>query len=164
MFFHLLTQAPCFCILPAQATNRQSRVNPYNDFDYPTRTITAKYVPEQQMLYFKGNIAASNQLKCYNLLTAENDQATVGFYAKPVSIGDFQKHCVQRRKYPVLLKLEFNNAIKETEVQPTRAAARKGNIEKNQNPRIVPCKPTTTTFSIYLLYLNRNDLSSNAGC
>jgi len=69
---------------------------------------------------------------------AENDQATVGFYAKPVSIGDFQKHCVQRRKYPVLLKLEFNNAIKETEVQPTRAAARKGNIEKNQNPRIVP--------------------------
>ena len=50
----------------------------------------------------------------------------------------------------MLLKLEFNNAIKETEVQPTRAAARKGNIEKNQNPRIVPCKPTT--FSIPFRY------------
>jgi len=69
---------------------------------------------------------------------AENDQATVGFYAKPVAIGDFQKHCAQRRKYPVLLKLEFNNAIKEREVQPSRVGTRKGNIEKNQNPRIVP--------------------------
>jgi len=68
----------------------------------------------------------------------ENDQATSGFYAKPVAIGDFQKHCVQRRKYPVLLKLEFNNAVKEREVQPSRVGTRKNNIEKNQNPRIVP--------------------------
>jgi len=69
---------------------------------------------------------------------AENDQRTSGFYAKPVSIGDFTKHCAQRRKYPVLLKLEFNNAIKEREIQPSRHGTRKVNIEKNQNPRVVP--------------------------
>ena len=74
------------------------------------------------------------------IISAENDQATSGFYAKPVAIGDFQKHCVQRRKYPVLLKLEFNNAVKEREVQPSRVGTRKNNIEKNQNPRIVPCE------------------------
>ena len=73
-------------------------------------------------------------------LSAESDQATSGFYAKPVSIGDFTKHCAQRRKYPVLLKLEFNNAIKEREIQPSRHGTRKVNIEKNQNPRVVPCK------------------------
>ena len=73
-------------------------------------------------------------------ISAENDQRTSGFYAKPVSIGDFTKHCAQRRKYPVLLKLEFNNAIKEREIQPSRHGTRKVNIEKNQNPRVVPCK------------------------
>merc|ERR1719464_281627 len=69
---------------------------------------------------------------------AENDQRTSGFYAKPVSIGDFTKHCAQRRKYPVLLKLEFNNAIKEREIQPSRHGTKKVNLEKNQNPRCVP--------------------------
>jgi protein tyrosine phosphatase len=69
---------------------------------------------------------------------AESDQATSGFYAKPVSIGDFAKHCAQRRKYPVLLKLEFNNAIKEREIQPSRHGTKKVNLEKNQNPRCVP--------------------------
>ena len=73
-------------------------------------------------------------------ISAESDQATSGFYAKPVSIGDFAKHCAQRRKYPVLLKLEFNNAIKEREIQPSRHGTRKVNLEKNQNPRVVPCK------------------------
>ena len=71
-------------------------------------------------------------LLAWSSFSAENDQATSGFYAKPVAIGDFQKHCIQRRKYPVLLKLEFNNAVKEREIQPCRASNRKNNIEKNQ--------------------------------
>ena len=81
-----------------------------------------------------------SKILCNCLFAAENDERTSGFYAKPVSIGDFTKHCAQRRKYPVLLKLEFNNAIKEREVQPSRHGTRKVNIEKNQNPRVVPCK------------------------
>ena len=81
-----------------------------------------------------------NTIYWYIFIAAESDQATSGFYAKPVSIGDFTKHCQQRRKYPVLLKLEFNNAIKEREIQPSRHGTRKVNIEKNQNPRVVPCK------------------------
>ena len=80
------------------------------------------------------------ELNIFIFISAENDQRTSGFYAKPVSIGDFTKHCAQRRKYPVLLKLEFNNAIKEREIQPSRHGTRKVNIEKNQNPRVVPCK------------------------
>lgn len=63
-----------------------------------------------------------------------------GFYAKPVSVGDFQKHCAQRRKYPILLKLEFNNAVREQEMQHCRHGTKKANVEKNQNPRIVPCE------------------------
>ena len=83
------------------------------------------------------------ELKDLIFLSAENDVSTSGFYAKPVSIGDFTKHCAQRRKYPVLLKLEFSNAIKEREIQPSRHGTRKVNIEINQNPRVVPCKLMT---------------------
>jgi len=57
-----------------------------------------------------------------------------------VTVGDFEKHCAQRKKYPVLLKIEYNKAIKEAEMQVTRSATKKGNLEKNQNPRNVPCK------------------------
>ena len=38
-----------------------------------------------------------------------------------MAIGDFEKHCVQRRKYPVLLQIEFNNATKENDSQVTNA-------------------------------------------
>ena len=49
----------------------------------------------------------------YFFFSAERDSFTTEFYANPVAIGDFQKHCAQRRKYPVLLQIEFNNATKE---------------------------------------------------
>ena len=45
--------------------------------------------------------------------SAERDSFTTEFYANPVGIADFEKHCIQRRKYPVLLQIEFNNATKE---------------------------------------------------
>ena len=38
-------------------------------------------------------------------LSAENDQFTSEFYELPVAVGDFEKHCAQRRKYPVLLQV-----------------------------------------------------------
>ena len=36
---------------------------------------------------------------------AEEDDVTVQLYEKPVPEQDFVKHCAQRRKYPVLLKV-----------------------------------------------------------
>ncbi len=37
--------------------------------------------------------------------SAEEDDVTVQLYEKPVPETDFVKHCAQRRKYPVLLKV-----------------------------------------------------------
>lgn len=48
---------------------------------------------------------------------AQGDSFTTEFYANPVAIADFEKHCAQRRKYPVLLQIEFNNATREDELQ-----------------------------------------------
>lgn len=72
------------------------------------------------------------------LKKAEEDDVTVQLYEKPVPETDFVRHCAQRRKYPVLLKVEFNNAIKENSSQTLRHATKKANMEKNQNPRIIP--------------------------
>ena len=40
---------------------------------------------------------------------AEEDEANVQLYEKPVPENDFVRHCVQRRKYPVLLKVRWSN-------------------------------------------------------
>ena len=95
--------------------------------------------------------------------SAENDVTTSEFYEKPVAVGDFQKHCAQRRKYPVLLQIEYNNAVKERDPAPaamavggntTRHGARKANQEKNQNPRILPCERGKNQWSCLLLHFN----------
>jgi hypothetical protein len=39
-----------------------------------------------------------------------------------------------------VLQVEFNNAIKENSSQTLRHASKKVNMEKNQNPRIIPCE------------------------
>jgi len=72
------------------------------------------------------------------LKKAEEDDVTVQLYEKPVPETDFVKHCAQRRKYPVLLKVEFNNGVKENTTNSLRHASKKTNMEKNQNPRIIP--------------------------
>jgi len=72
------------------------------------------------------------------LKKAEEDEANVQLYEKPVPENDFVRHCVQRRKYPVLLKMEFNNAVKENNQHSLRHGSKKANMEKNQNPRIIP--------------------------
>lgn len=72
------------------------------------------------------------------LKKAEDDDVTVQLYEKPVPELDFVRHCAQRRKYPVLLKVEFNNAIKEINTHSLRHGSKKANMEKNQNPRIIP--------------------------
>ena len=37
-------------------------------------------------------------------------------------------------------QVEFNNAVKENNTHSLRHGAKKSNIEKNQNPRIIPCE------------------------
>ena len=40
-----------------------------------------------------------------NNISAEEDESNVQLYEKPVPENDFVQHCIQRRKYPVLLKV-----------------------------------------------------------
>lgn len=55
----------------------------------------------------------SNENSCKMILffffffTAEEGQAMAAIADKPVEVANFVKHCEQRRKYPVLLRVEF---------------------------------------------------------
>lgn len=49
----------------------------------------------------------------------------------------FRKLCEQRRKFPVLYKLEFSTAAK-IETNTNRHAMRRNNHSKNQNPKCIP--------------------------
>ncbi|XP_055690657.1 receptor-type tyrosine-protein phosphatase kappa [Lutzomyia longipalpis] len=56
---------------------------------------------------------------------------------RQVPLKFFLKLCEQRKKFPVLFKLEFQTAIK-VENNSIRHATRKNNVEKNQNQKCVP--------------------------
>ena len=76
---------------------------------------------------------------------------TQEFYDRAVAIAEFEGHCAQRRKYPVLLKLEFNSAIRDKEmVHSVRNGTVRCNQEKNQNPRILPCEYCNPMFRVNL--------------
>ncbi|XP_059098685.1 receptor-type tyrosine-protein phosphatase kappa-like isoform X1 [Tigriopus californicus] len=72
------------------------------------------------------------------LKKAEKDRMTIEFYEKPIAVVDFEIHCAKRRKYPVLLQIEYNSAIKERENHAARVGNRRSNHERNQNPKIFP--------------------------
>ncbi|XP_066906293.1 receptor-type tyrosine-protein phosphatase kappa [Halyomorpha halys] len=55
----------------------------------------------------------------------------------PIELKNFVKHCEQRRKFPVLYKLEFQTAIK-VETHSCRHASKAANKEKNQNMKCIP--------------------------
>ncbi|KPJ04012.1 Receptor-type tyrosine-protein phosphatase kappa [Papilio xuthus] len=56
---------------------------------------------------------------------------------RPVELKNFPKLCEQRRKFPVLYKLEFQMAVK-VETHACRHAAKKTNLHKNQNQKVLP--------------------------
>lgn len=56
---------------------------------------------------------------------------------KPVPVKNFIKHCEQRRKFPILYKIEFQTAVK-VETHSCRHAMKSNNKEKNQNLRCIP--------------------------
>eukprot|EP00096_Caligus_rogercresseyi_P001665 TRINITY_DN127_c0_g2_i1.p1 TRINITY_DN127_c0_g2~~TRINITY_DN127_c0_g2_i1.p1 ORF type:complete len:775 (-),score=125.70 TRINITY_DN127_c0_g2_i1:221-2545(-) len=115
----------------------------YNELERE-RTMRRQTVVQNQQ---RGSKFFSGALKLSMMNTgiiplkkAESDGLTSSFYEKPVSIADFQKHCAQRRKYTVLLQIEYNNAVKDKEQlrNSCRHGNKKTNSEKNQNPKIVP--------------------------
>ncbi|CAG9124135.1 unnamed protein product [Plutella xylostella] len=56
---------------------------------------------------------------------------------RPVDLKSFPKLCEQRRKFPVLYKLEFQTAVK-VETHSCRHATKKTNLHKNQNQKVIP--------------------------
>jgi hypothetical protein len=46
-------------------------------------------------------------IDCRDVITAEEGNAMAAIADKPVDVANFVKHCEQRRKYPVLLRVEF---------------------------------------------------------
>ncbi|KAI5752014.1 hypothetical protein M8J77_012937 [Diaphorina citri] len=56
---------------------------------------------------------------------------------KPIPTSNYVKHCDQRRKFPVLYKLEFQTACK-VETHSCRHATKNANKEKNQNQKCIP--------------------------
>ncbi|XP_046442634.1 receptor-type tyrosine-protein phosphatase mu-like isoform X3 [Daphnia pulex] len=71
------------------------------------------------------------------LSVAEEGNAMAAIADKPVDVANFVKHCEQRRKYPVLLRVEFQTACK-VEGHSTRHGSKPENRPKNQNQKIIP--------------------------
>lgn len=78
-------------------------------------------------------------LSCYHphLFTDENNSLSTAIPDKPISLKLFIKLCEQRRKFPVLYKLEFQTAVK-VETNSCKHANRRNNLEKNQNQKCIP--------------------------
>ncbi|KAK9891184.1 hypothetical protein WA026_013500 [Henosepilachna vigintioctopunctata] len=55
----------------------------------------------------------------------------------PIDVSDFVKYCEQRRKWPVLYRLEFQFATK-VDSHSCRHGTKKANLEKNQNQKCIP--------------------------
>uniref|UniRef100_A0A1Y1L7H5 Receptor-type tyrosine-protein phosphatase kappa n=2 Tax=Photinus pyralis TaxID=7054 RepID=A0A1Y1L7H5_PHOPY len=71
------------------------------------------------------------------LLSDEKSSNLTTINEKPIQLKDYVKVCEQRRKFPVLYKLEFQIAIK-VEQHSCRHGTRRSNLEKNQNQRCIP--------------------------
>lgn len=72
-------------------------------------------------------------------LPDENGSAIPTINENPVPLKNYVKCCDQRRKFPVLYKLEFQIAVK-VETHSCRHGTKKANLEKNQNQKCIPCK------------------------
>ncbi|KAJ2948621.1 hypothetical protein O0L34_g7875 [Tuta absoluta] len=70
-------------------------------------------------------------------MTDENGSISETIPDRPVELKNFPKLCEQRRKFPVLYKLEFQTAVK-VEAHSCRHATKKSNAHKNQNQKVIP--------------------------
>lgn len=73
------------------------------------------------------------------LLSSNNDNGSnlTTICDKPIEKHNYVKCCDQRRKFPVLYKLEFQIAVK-VEQHSCRHGTKKANLEKNQNQKCIP--------------------------
>ena len=80
---------------------------------YPFRTINLSILHLTSYLFI--NLLTCNYLLMQKAIIfiylAEEDDVTVQLYEKPVPETDFVKHCAQRRKYPVLLKVSISSLV-----------------------------------------------------
>lgn len=74
---------------------------------------------------------------CCILFPDENNPLSQTIPDTPTELRHFVKLCEQRRKFPVLYKLEFQTAVK-VETNSCRHAIKKINLEKNQNQKCIP--------------------------
>ncbi|XP_044265223.1 receptor-type tyrosine-protein phosphatase kappa [Tribolium madens] len=88
----------------------------------------------------------------------ENGSLVATITDSPIELKDYIKVCEERRKFPVLYKLEFQIAIK-VETHSCRHGTRRANLEKNQNQKCIPSdnfRPYLTSFqgNNYTDYIN----------
>lgn len=92
------------------------------------RKISALYICRQDVFVF---IIKFKFHPHHHHSTDENNSLSTAIPDKPISLKLFLKLCEQRRKFPVLYKLEFQ-AVK-VETNSCKHANRRNNAEKNQN-------------------------------
>ena len=98
------------------------------DFNHNVRIISpsrAKYRYEHSAYYLRFTSM---------VILKMNFDIMQSIYAKFTSMLNFQ--------------MEFNNAVKENNQHSLRHGSKKANMEKNQNPRIIPCE-TLINYQMY---------------
>ncbi|KRT86581.1 hypothetical protein AMK59_1080 [Oryctes borbonicus] len=96
-----------------------------------------KHIGATNSLVSVPNTIKLSMLNSGLLSTNENHVLITTIEDKPIELKDFAKFCEQRRKFPILYKLEFQMAVK-VETHSCKQAFKRANLEKNQNPKIVP--------------------------
>jgi len=125
--------------LTAEQRNRSASSKRYQEMERERKRRQLKTASgSEKTSFFQATKLSLMNSGLIPLKKGEEDEQTVQLYEKPVPENDFVRHCTQRRKYPVLLKVEFNNGVKENNNTSLRHGVKKSNLEKNQNPRIIP--------------------------
>ncbi|KAK9731007.1 Protein-tyrosine phosphatase [Popillia japonica] len=101
------------------------------------RVEKKKHISAANSLVSVPNTIKLSMLNSGLLSSNENNSLTTTIEDKPIDLKDFIKFCDQKRKFPVLYKLEFQLAVK-VETHSSKQGFKKANIEKNQNQKLVP--------------------------
>jgi hypothetical protein len=117
----------------------RSRSTPrYNDVEKPRKK---RHISAATSLVTLPNTIKLSMLNSGLLPTSrynnENGSLVATITDSPIDLKNYIKVCEERRKFPVLYKLEFQIAIK-VETHSCRHGTRRANLEKNQNQRCIP--------------------------
>ncbi|XP_063932951.1 receptor-type tyrosine-protein phosphatase kappa isoform X1 [Zophobas morio] len=117
----------------------RSRSTPrYNDVEKPRKK---RHISAATSLVTLPNTIKLSMLNSGLLPTSrynnENGSLVATITDSPIELKNYIKVCEERRKFPVLYKLEFQIAIK-VETHSCRHGTKRANLEKNQNQRCIP--------------------------